>query len=43
MMEPWQYGMWLAALLVGSFGAGCSFGVGYRTSKGKKVANARRR
>jgi len=42
-MEPYQYMIWLAALLLGSFGAGCSLGLTVRTTKGKKTANARRK
>ncbi len=37
-MEPYQYMIWLAALMLGSFGAGCSFVLTVRTNKGKLPA-----
>lgn len=41
-MEPYQYMLWLAGLLLASFGAGCGLGMNLRASKGRKT-NARRK
>jgi hypothetical protein len=42
-MQEWQITVWLSALLVVMFAAGCGYGYTFSRNKSRKVAHARKR